>query len=63
MIGAALTWRHGHGLEVKMRYEHSAEVTTGNFGYGENRIMLTVGYRPIDRQLENDPGASSPGTE
>ena len=63
MIGAALTWRHGHGLEVKMRYEHSAEVTTGIYGYGENRIMLTVGYRPIDRKLENDPGALSPGTE
>jgi hypothetical protein len=62
-IGAALTWRHGHGLEVKMRYEHAAEVTTGIYGYGENRIMLTVGYRPIDRELENDPGASSPGTE
>jgi hypothetical protein len=63
MVGAALTWRHGHGLEVKMRYEHSAEVTTGIYGYGENRIMLTVGYRPIDRDLESDPGALSPGTE
>jgi hypothetical protein len=63
MIGAALTWRHGHGLEVKMRYEHSAEMTTGIYGYGENRILLTVGYRPIDRQLENDPGELSPGTE
>jgi hypothetical protein len=63
MVGAGLTWRHGHGLEVKMRYEHSAEVTTGIYGYGENRIMLTVGYRPIDRELENDPGAMSPGTE
>jgi hypothetical protein len=63
MIGAALTWRHGHGLEVKMRYEHSAEVTTGIYGYGENRIMLTVGYRPMDPKLENDPGALSPGTE
>ena len=62
-IGAGLTWRHGHGLEVKLRYEHSAEVTTGIYGYGENRILLTVGYRPNDPKLENDPGASSPGTE
>jgi hypothetical protein len=38
-------------------------VTTGIYGYGENRIMLTVGYRPMDPKLENDPGALSPGTE
>jgi hypothetical protein len=63
MVGAALTWRHGRGLEVKMSYEHTAEVTTGIYGYGENRIMLTVGYRPIDPKFENDPGASSPGME
>jgi hypothetical protein len=61
MVGAALTWRHGRGLEVKMRYEHSAELTTGIYGYGENRVMLTVGYRPYGRQLENDPGELGPG--
>jgi hypothetical protein len=61
LIGAAMTWRHGRGLEVKLRCEHSARVTAGPFGYGENRVILTVGYRPNSRQLENDPGALSPG--
>jgi hypothetical protein len=63
MIGGGLTWRHGRGLEVKLRYEHSAEVTTGIYGYGENRVMLTVGYRPYSREPENDPGALGPGME
>ena len=62
MIGAALTWRHGRGLEIKLRCAHSARLTSGTFGYGENRAMLTVGYRPKGRELESDPGASSPGT-
>jgi hypothetical protein len=63
IIGGGLTWRHGRGLEVKLRYEHSAEVTTGIYGYGENRVMLTVGYRPYSREPENDPGALGPGME
>jgi hypothetical protein len=59
MVGAALTWRHGRGLEVKLRVEHSAHLTTGIYGYGENRAMLTVGYRPKAGQPEADidPGA------
>jgi hypothetical protein len=61
-IGAALTWRHGRGLEIKLRCEHSARVTTGIYGYGENRAMLTVGYRPNGRQAESDPGELGPGT-
>lgn len=56
-IGAALTWRHGHGLEIKLRCEHSARLTGGIYGYGENRAMLTVGYRPKGRDSESDPGA------
>ena len=61
LVAAGLTWRHGRALEVKLRYEHNAEVTTGIYGYGENRVILTVGYRPRDRQPESDPGASGPG--
>jgi hypothetical protein len=62
LIEAGLNWRHGRALEVKLRYEHSAQVTTGIYGYGENRVMLTVGYRPKPRQPESGPGAVSPGT-
>jgi hypothetical protein len=54
---AGLTWRHGRGLEVKLRYEHSARLTTGIYGFGENRAILTVGYRPSTRPPESDPGA------
>ena len=56
-VVAGLTWRHGRGLEVKLRYEHSARLTTGIYGYGENRAILTVGYRPSTRPPESDPGA------
>jgi hypothetical protein len=58
MIAAALTWRHGRGLEFKLQCEHSARLTTGFYGYRENRAMLTVGYRPSTRRAEeSDPGA------
>jgi hypothetical protein len=57
MVAAGLTWRHGRGLEIKLRGEHSARLTTGIYGYRENRAILTVGYRPSTRQPESDPGA------
>jgi hypothetical protein len=56
-VAAGLTWRHGRGLEVKLRCEHSARLATGIFGYRENRAILTVGYRPSTRRPESDPGA------
>lgn len=47
LVGAALVWRHGRALEVRLRYEHNSYVVqTGNTGYQENRAFLTVGYRP-----------------
>jgi hypothetical protein len=55
-IAAALTWRHGRWLEVKLRCEHSARLTTGIYGYRENRAFLTVGYRPSTLRPESDPG-------
>jgi hypothetical protein len=56
-VAAALTWRHGRGLEVKLRCEHSSRMTTGIYAYRENRAILTVGYRPSTRRPESDPGA------
>jgi Surface lipoprotein assembly modifier len=57
LIGAILAWHHGRGLEVRLRYAHSARVTPGtDFGYGENRVLLTIGYRPRVDQGNNDPG-------
>jgi hypothetical protein len=46
LIAGILTWRHGRGLEVKLKCEHDARVATGINGYRENRAVLTVGYRP-----------------
>jgi hypothetical protein len=57
LIAAGLTWRHGRGLEVKLRCEHSSRMTTGIYGYRENRAILTVGYRPESRLPESGPGA------
>lgn len=46
-VGGALTWRHGRGLEVRLLYVHDSHaVSAGGSGYGENRVFLTVGYRP-----------------
>jgi hypothetical protein len=51
LIGASLVWRHGRGLEVRLRCEHSSRVATGfENGYSENRAYLTVGYRPSPAQ-------------
>jgi len=47
LLGGALIWRHGRGLEIRMRYDHASHlVSEGNTGYTENRVFLTIGYRP-----------------
>jgi hypothetical protein len=52
-IGAGLVWRHGRWLEVRLRYDHTSySAAQGDFGYSENRVLLTVGYRPWDTTLE-----------
>lgn len=55
LVGGTLIWRHGRALEVRMRYDHYAySVTTGDTGYHENRVFVTVGYRP------NSPNSELP---
>jgi hypothetical protein len=62
-VGAALIFREGRGLEIKLRYDHSSRGVSGvgvssgvgdvpgvNTGYGENRAFLTIGYRPRPAQ-------------
>ncbi len=52
LIGTALTWRKGRGLEVRLRYDHVNRAVSGiGTGYGENRAFLTVGYRPAKSPL------------
>ena len=47
LVTAILSWRHGRALEVRLRAEHTSHTTPGlDQGYGENRVFLTVGYRP-----------------
>ena len=47
VLGAALVWRHGRGLEIRLRCDHDTyTVSNGNTGYHETRAFLTVGYRP-----------------
>jgi len=48
-VGAALTFRQGRGLEVRLRYDHTSRIASGissGSGYSENRAFLTIGYRP-----------------
>jgi len=48
LVGAALTFRQGRGLEIKLRYDHTSRLVPGGIGGGyiENRAFLTIGYRP-----------------
>jgi len=47
LVGGELIWRHGRGLEIRLRcYHDSHVVSAGGSGYSDNRIFLTVGYRP-----------------
>ncbi len=56
LVGGALIWRHGRGLEIRLRYNHDSHVVSaGGSGYGENRVFVTVGYRP-----RSMPGLTEP---
>jgi hypothetical protein len=48
LYGLSFVLREGKGLEIRLRYDHmSREISDGSgTGYGENRVFLTVGYRP-----------------
>lgn len=63
LVGGALVFREGRGLEIKLRYDHSSRAVSGvgfdsgvgaapavSTGYGENRVFLTIGYRPRTAQ-------------
>jgi hypothetical protein len=57
IVGAALMFRAGRGLEIKLRYDHSSRAASGAIvapgvgtGYSENRAFLTIGYRPRTAQ-------------
>jgi hypothetical protein len=55
LVAAVLSWRYGRALEVRFRAEHGFRTTAGGVdnGYGENRVFLTVGYRPWAQQLSD----------
>jgi hypothetical protein len=48
LYGFAIVLREGRGLEVRLRYDHmSRDISAGaGAGYNENRVFLTIGYRP-----------------
>jgi hypothetical protein len=48
LYGLSLVLREGKGLEIRLRYDHlSRDISAGaGTGYGENRVFLTIGYRP-----------------
>ncbi len=53
LVGGGLTYRTGRGIEVKFKYDHASRVVDASTvadgrgsGYTENRLFLTVGYRP-----------------
>ncbi len=49
LVGAKLTFRRGRGLEFKLQVDRNTRTASGTgagSGYTENRVFLTVGYRP-----------------
>ena len=57
LVGGALVFRQGRGLEIKLRYDHTSRTVSGvgvvpgvSSGYNENRAFLTIGYRPRTAQ-------------
>lgn len=63
LVGGALIFREGRGLEIKLRYDHSSRSLSGlgvgsgvvpvpgiSTDFGENRVFLTIGYRPRTAQ-------------
>jgi hypothetical protein len=56
LVGAALSFHEGRGLEIRFRYDHASRVVAGmGSGYTDNRVFLTVGYRPRKAAL-GEPG-------
>jgi hypothetical protein len=57
-VGVALSWRSGRWLEVRLRVDHTSySVTQGNYGYSQNDVFLTVGYRPrTAAEVSGEPG-------
>jgi hypothetical protein len=66
LVAAVLSWRYGRALEVRFRAEHGFRTTAGavDQGYGENRVFVTVGYRPWAQQLNGtiDPARNPSGS-
>jgi hypothetical protein len=55
LVAGALTWRHSRAVEVRFRVEHSSRSTVpSGLGFQENRILVTVGYRPETEGSNNE---------
>ncbi len=65
VVGMGLVLRAGRWLEVKLRIDHDSRTASGQGaqGYAENRVLLTVGYRPRIQPAnfvpESPPGQST----
>jgi hypothetical protein len=47
LVGGSLIFREGHATEIRLRYDHTSRAVAGvGSGYTENRIFLTLGYKP-----------------
>jgi hypothetical protein len=56
-VNAALNWHHGRALEIRLSLEHTTYTTSPyDTGYRENRVFLTVGYRPYKASPVAAPG-------
>ncbi len=51
LAGLTLILRQGRGIEYRLRYDNLTRDVTGNSftPYRENRVFLTIGYRPAPR--------------
>jgi len=58
LVGANLTFRRGRGLELKLQVDRNSRNASGSGsggGYEENRVFLTIGYRPEPADFVRPP--------
>jgi hypothetical protein len=48
-VGTNIVYHYGRGLEFRLKYDHTTRIASGvasGTGYQDNRVFLTVGYKP-----------------
>ncbi len=62
LIGGSLIFHEGRGTEIRLRCDHTSRAVSGiGNGYAENRIFLTLGYKPSKQAPNINQAARATG--